>query len=89
LEKDKLKCPEGKKEAILADLTEAIAHLNPDTLDGVKIWFSDQSAILIRPSGTEPIYRFYAEATTKERANKLIREYKEKLREIISSGIDS
>jgi phosphomannomutase/phosphoglucomutase len=63
--------------------------LNPDTIDGVKIWFSDQSAILIRPSGTEPIYRFYAEATTKERANKLIREYKEKLREIISSGIDS
>jgi phosphomannomutase/phosphoglucomutase len=89
LEKDKVKCPEDKKEAILADLTEAVAHLNPDTVDGVKIWFSDQSAILIRPSGTEPIYRFYAEATTKERANKLIKEYKEKLRKIIDSCIDS
>jgi phosphomannomutase/phosphoglucomutase len=89
LEKDKVECPEEKKEAILADLTEAVAYLNPDTIDGVKLWFSDQSAILIRPSGTEPIYRFYAEATTKERASKLIKEYKEKLREIMSSCTDS
>lgn len=89
LEKDKVECPEAKKEKALAKLIEDVAHLNPDTTDGVKIWFPEQSAILIRPSGTEPVYRFYAEAPTKERANKLIREYREKIREIIGSLPDS
>jgi phosphomannomutase/phosphoglucomutase len=85
LAKDKIECPEEKKEAASAELTKKVEHLNPETIDGVKLWFSDQSAILIRPSGTEPIYRFYAEATTKEKANRLIKKYKEKLRAIIDS----
>jgi phosphomannomutase len=33
-----------------------------DTLDGVKYVLSDDSWLLIRPSGTEPVLRVYAEA---------------------------
>ncbi len=42
------------------------------TIDGVKIWFEDNSAILVRPSGTEPVYRLYAEAKSRKsiKANK-------------------
>jgi phosphomannomutase len=35
-----------------------------DTLDGVKFYLSDKSWLLIRPSGTEPVLRVYAEART-------------------------
>ncbi len=35
-----------------------------DTLDGVKFYMADSSWLLIRPSGTEPILRVYAEART-------------------------
>jgi phosphomannomutase/phosphoglucomutase len=59
--------------------------LNVNTIDGVKIWFEDKSAILIRPSGTEPVYRLYAEAKTEEKASKLAREYSWTLGRIIHS----
>jgi phosphomannomutase len=35
-----------------------------ETLDGVKYRFEDESWLLIRPSGTEPVLRVYAEAPT-------------------------
>ncbi|MFX1485289.1 MAG: phosphoglucosamine mutase, partial [Promethearchaeota archaeon] len=40
------------------------------TLDGVKI-MHDDGWILIRPSGTEPLYRCFAEGTTQETADQL------------------
>ncbi|MCI4335486.1 MAG: hypothetical protein L3K04_07675, partial [Thermoplasmata archaeon] len=40
------------------------------TIDGVKAFFSD-GWILIRPSGTEPLVRVYAEARTPELAKRL------------------
>jgi phosphomannomutase/phosphoglucomutase len=44
-----------------------------DTTDGVKIWYED-GWVLIRPSGTEPIFRIFAEAKKQERAEKLMQE---------------
>jgi phosphomannomutase/phosphoglucomutase len=44
-----------------------------DTRDGVKIWYDD-GWVLIRPSGTEPIIRIFAESKTKERADALMNE---------------
>ncbi|MBN2682866.1 MAG: hypothetical protein JXR58_10185 [Bacteroidales bacterium] len=37
-----------------------------DDLDGFKYYFSENSWLMIRPSGTEPVLRTYAEAETKE-----------------------
>ncbi|MCC4769814.1 phosphoglucosamine mutase [Methanosarcina sp. DH2] len=42
-----------------------------DTIDGVKIWYDD-GWVLIRPSGTEPIFRIFAEAKKQERAEELM-----------------
>lgn len=83
IEKDKTECPEKLKEKVLEKLIRQLKKLNINTIDGVKIWFRDRSAILIRPSGTEPIYRLYAEAKTEEKASKLVKEYRLKLDKIV------
>jgi phosphomannomutase/phosphoglucomutase len=54
------------------------------TIDGVKIWFEDKSAILLRPSGTEPIFRLYAEAKNQKKAVILVEEYSAKLKKILA-----
>jgi len=83
--KGKIGCPEELKEKALQNLIIQFKNLNINTIDGVKVWFDDKSAILVRPSGTEPIYRLYAEAKTQERASKLISKYSLKLEKTISS----
>jgi len=85
IEKSKVECPEELKTKTLERLIEQTKGLNTSTIDGVKIWFEDKSSILIRPSGTEPIYRLYAEAKKPEKAQQLINRYTEKLKKIIES----
>lgn len=41
------------------------------TIDGTKLILSDGSWVLIRPSGTEPVVRFYAEAFSEEGLDRL------------------
>ena len=38
---------------------EAVEKIS--TMDGIKYWLKDGSWLLIRPSGTEPVLRVYAE----------------------------
>lgn len=46
--------------------------VNVETIDGIKLDFSDDDWILFRHSGTEPIIRCYAEAGTKKEVEKLM-----------------
>jgi alpha-D-glucose phosphate-specific phosphoglucomutase len=48
----------------------AIEHIG--TLDGVKYYLDDGSWLLIRPSGTEPVLRVYAEAQDQGRVKALL-----------------
>lgn len=43
-----------------------------DRTDGLKLIFPDGSWVLMRPSGTEPVVRFYAEAATMEELERLL-----------------
>ena len=43
-----------------------------ETVDGVKFVLADDSWLLIRPSGTEPVLRIYAEATRPELVEELL-----------------
>lgn len=45
-----------------------------DTVDGVKFYMGDGSWLLIRPSGTEPVLRVYAEARTQETVKAMLLE---------------
>jgi phosphomannomutase/phosphoglucomutase len=85
IEKGKVECPEEKKELVLEKLLEQVKGSNVSTVDGVKIWFEDKSAILVRPSGTEAIYRLYAEAKSHEKALKLVKEYSITLKKILAA----
>ncbi|MCW4053875.1 MAG: phosphoglucosamine mutase [Candidatus Bathyarchaeota archaeon] len=83
--KGKIECAEDKKEKVHRKLLEHVKGSNVSTIDGVKIWFEDKSAILVRPSGTEPTYRLYAEAKTQEKALKLIKDYSITLKHILAA----
>jgi phosphomannomutase/phosphoglucomutase len=85
LEKGKIECPDDKKEPLLQKVTEAVKGENISTIDGVKIWFADSSAILIRPSGTEPVFRLYAEAKDQDKALKLVKTYTSLLEKLLST----
>ncbi len=69
------------KKALVAELVAGapaelaglpLASIN--TRDGVKYLLRDDSWLLIRPSGTEPVLRVYAEAHTLETVNALLEE---------------
>jgi len=83
--KDKIPCP----DSIKAPVTEQIQHLPTKgkflAIDGIKIWIPPRSWILIRPSGTEPIFRILAEAPTKPKAVRIVDIYKRKLSRTIKS----
>ncbi|MGA2681794.1 MAG: phosphoglucosamine mutase [Candidatus Bathyarchaeia archaeon] len=85
IEKGKIDCPDEKKEVLLQKLLEQVKGENISTIDGVKIWFSDGSAILIRPSGTEPVFRLYAEAKNQEKALKLVKDYSSRLEKTLKT----
>jgi phosphomannomutase/phosphoglucomutase len=85
IEKAKIECPDNKKEILQQKIYEQVKGENVSTIDGVKIWFSDNSAILIRPSGTEPVFRLYAEAKSQEKALKLVEDYSSRLKKILET----
>jgi phosphomannomutase/phosphoglucomutase len=85
IEKGKVECPENLKSKTLERLIEQAKGQNISTIDGIKVWFEDKSAILVRPSGTEPIYRLYAEAKSRKKAKQLVDEYSLRLKKIIKS----
>ncbi|GAB3708012.1 phosphohexomutase domain-containing protein [Halorubrum pallidum] len=79
-----LDCPDDRKEGVLADLEDHI----PDsvrgspvakvvTLDGFKLLLENGSWLLVRPSGTEPKLRVYAEADSDEAVEALLGEGRE------------
>jgi phosphomannomutase/phosphoglucomutase len=74
--KSKFNCPSNQ---IAEEIVKACTrHGNPqkvETLDGAKIWIDDETWIMVRLSGTEPLVRMYAESTDKSLLNSKIQEY--------------
>ena len=72
-------CPDERKAAVLDDLEAALpetvagtAVADVNTVDGFKIALADGTWVLVRPSGTEPKLRVYAEAGDDERVDELL-----------------
>ncbi|MDD3150061.1 MAG: hypothetical protein PHV68_04430, partial [Candidatus Gastranaerophilales bacterium] len=49
---------------------------NIKTIDGIKIYFEDESWMLIRPSGTEPLLRIYFETNEQNKLDNFINDTK-------------
>lgn len=86
LYKTKIPCQEEKKEKALSEYTKTKKKENLKILsiDGVKIFFAE-GWVLVRPSGTEPIYRIFAEAKSFEKARALAERERELIEKIIKS----
>ena len=83
LSKEKVPCPSHLKKLVLASLRERTSKHNPETIDGVKVMFEDGTSVLLRPSGTEPIFRVMAEGKTVDAARNLADQYKTMIADII------
>jgi phosphomannomutase/phosphoglucomutase len=85
LVKDKIPCPDSIKAAVTEELRNLPRRGRILDIDGIKVWGPAKSWVLIRPSGTEPIFRIMGEASTKGKALRMIGDYKRKLSRIIKS----
>ncbi|MEM2878420.1 MAG: phosphoglucosamine mutase [Candidatus Hadarchaeales archaeon] len=81
--KRRVECPEERKAKVLESLPGRFSGQKLDLTDGVKVIFED-GWLLVRPSGTEPIFRCFAEARTKERAEELAAAGMRELQSLIS-----
>jgi phosphomannomutase len=50
-----------------------------ETIDGFKFFFDDERWVMIRPSGTEPVLRVYAEAPTIEEVRDILKQTSEEI----------
>jgi len=72
-------CPDDRKQSVMetlsGDAPESIAGADVESttdVDGVKFALADGTWLLVRPSGTEPKLRVYAEAETTDRVDELL-----------------
>src|SRR5215212_227481 len=75
--KTKFKCP--TKQIANNIVTICLEHGSPkkiETLDGAKIWIDEDTWIMVRPSGTEPFIRMYAESVDGSLLNSKVAEYR-------------
>jgi len=80
--KDKISCSPENVSKLISSLKEEFP--SSDTTDGIKITIDSKNWVMIRPSGTEPIVRVYAEAESQEKLDALMSEYLKKVESIIS-----
>jgi phosphomannomutase/phosphoglucomutase len=74
--KAKFSCPSTRVASQV--MNRVLGHGSPkniETLDGAKVWIDDETWIMIRPSGTEPLIRLYAESTDKNLLDSKVDEY--------------
>ncbi len=80
--KDKVSCSPENASKLISLLKEEFP--SSDTTDGIKITTDPKNWVMIRPSGTEPIVRVYAEAESQKKLDILMSEYLNKVKSIIS-----
>ena len=89
--KAQFRCPDAVKDKVYESVIRRF-HNSPTllegrvkdiTIDGLKRLFHDDSWLLLRPSGTEPLFRLYSDAMTQERADELL----EKARILVEASI--
>jgi phosphomannomutase/phosphoglucomutase len=82
-------CPNDKKKVVMKKIAEQTKDnssiIKVDKTDGVKLYIED-GWVLMRPSGTEPIFRVYSESKDKNRAEELALTYVKLTEDIIKNS---
>jgi phosphomannomutase len=80
--KEKVEFPRDRVAEAYASLATRMAPEETDTQDGLRLsWPSEREWLHVRPSGTEPVVRFIAESSSRDRAIGLV----ERAREILGA----
>jgi len=77
--RDSVPSPMELRGRIMRSLIEEFRDRQIDTIDGIKVFYDD-TWILMHPSSEDPVINLYAEAPSKEAANRVIQEYADKIR---------
>jgi phosphomannomutase/phosphoglucomutase len=80
--KDKVPCLSNDVANVILSLKEEFPK--SDISDGIKISIDSKNWVMIRPSGTEPIIRIYAESESQEKLDVLMIKFRQKVNSIIS-----
>jgi len=81
--KTKFQCSSTESLRVIEELRNDAKDKRIESIDGIKIWIDDESWVMVRQSGTEPIMRLYAEASDDARLKDIVRSYTEKIRSIL------
>jgi mannose-1-phosphate guanylyltransferase / phosphomannomutase len=71
------------KGLVMRVLTERLRDRDVDTLDGIKV-FDERGWAQVLPDPDEPVIHLYAEGRTREESQKLQRELRELVQEIMA-----
>ena len=80
--KDKILCSKESGNRVISELLTEFP--NSDVTDGIKIILDSKNWIMVRTSGTEPIIRIYAESDSQKNLEKIMKEYIQKIKSIIT-----
>jgi phosphomannomutase / phosphoglucomutase len=83
--KAKYECPNEKKSQVMKYLETKNREGKIDRTDGLKIWLDDHTWILLRPSGTEPLIRAYAESDSETKLDSTYDRFQALVKEAIAS----
>ncbi|MHB8567478.1 MAG: phosphoglucosamine mutase [Nitrososphaerales archaeon] len=87
--KIKFECPNDRKNEVMESLEAAATHEGSrkvEKIDGLKIWIDETSWILLRPSGTEPLIRIYAESNDQSKLERMYGTFKGIVEDSIKSS---
>lgn len=85
--KSKFECSEiGLIQKVIDSVKNHGSPMKIETLDGVKIWFDEESWLMLRPSGTEPLIRIYGESTDELLINSKVNEYTRLVKEFLDEN---
>lgn len=85
--KSKFECSEmGLIQKVVDSVKNHGSPMKIETLDGVKIWFDEESWLMLRPSGTEPLIRIYGESTDELLINSKVNEYTRLVKESLDQN---
>ena len=82
--KSKFTCSDmGLIKKVIVNVKNHGSPMKIETLDGVKVWLDEESWLMLRPSGTEPLIRIYGESSDEMLLNSKVNEYTRIIRETL------
>lgn len=83
--KSKFECPNEKKDQVMKTLQSSAKEGKIERTDGLKIWPDEHTWILLRPSGTEPLIRVYAESDDESKLESMFERFQGLVKDAIGA----